>query len=111
MTEFSSMIESEARHQIIELVVTHFIAQDMDPRKTTADDMLTEMSEGLHWDALDADTNIDDELADVDQHARRVFADYCLVKNAQDGQAIADSALLQLFADAEAKAEAQFLSA
>lgn len=111
MTASTSMAVSDTHQQLIELVVSDFIAQDSDPRETTADDMLSEMSESLHWDALDADTHIDDELADADPLIRQVFTEYCLVKNALEGKAIADGALIKVYTDAEAKAEAQFLSA
>ncbi|WP_035584330.1 MULTISPECIES: hypothetical protein [unclassified Halomonas] len=105
------MTGSDKRQHLIELVVSDFIAQDSDPRETTAEDMLTGMSEGLHWDALDADTHIDDELADAGQLIRQVFTEYCLVKDALEGKAIADGALIKVYTDAEAKAESQFLSA
>ncbi|SFI13773.1 hypothetical protein [Modicisalibacter xianhensis] len=111
MTASTSMAVSDTRQQLIELVVCDFIAQDADPRETTADDMLTAMSESLHWDALDADAHIDDELADADQLIRQIFTEYCLVKDALEGKATADGALIKVYTDAEAKAEAQFLFA
>lgn len=74
-------IDSPSRETLMSLVVGHFVAQDADPRESTADALLDELDEAMHWDALDSDE--DAALADSADAIRQIFDEYCAAKTAE----------------------------
>ena len=74
-------IDSPSRETLMSLVVGHFVAQDADPRESTADALLDELAEAMHWDALDSGE--DAALADSADAIRQIFDEYCEAKTAE----------------------------
>ncbi|MDL4860715.1 hypothetical protein NPJ88_000060 [Halomonas elongata] len=96
------------RYDIMELVVTHFVGLDEDPRSTTVDALRDDLSEACHWDALNNDTHIDQVLGDAGSLLDQVYAEYCRAKNVADGVEQCSDVPVSCYQEIEAKAEASF---
>lgn len=110
MTEIAHLSRDAALQAVREMIVAHLMAMDEDPRQTTLEKLIDELSEALHWEAQDADTEVDAELDESHTLICQVLAEYCQAKGAMQSGTEGVEELVATYRDLEVAAEACFSS-
>lgn len=108
MTEIASLPQDAAMQAVRQMIVTHLVGMDEGPGDVTAKQLIDDLSEALHWDAQDADTDVDAELADGEALIRQALAEYVEAERIMVNGAEDPEGLVPLYRDLEAAAEASF---
>ncbi|WP_304526779.1 hypothetical protein [Halomonas sp. I5-271120] len=103
MNSLSTMPDKIALDHVRTMVVEHYINNEDDPRHSTCEDMIAELSAALHFDALDDGIDIDAELGSAFHLLQQTHSEYCQVKAALEGKGENDTTLLKLYSEIEAR--------
>lgn len=79
---------------IRQVVACHLVETQTNPRDITFDTLKDDLSEALHWDALDDGTCIDAELTEHDEAFRLAFTDCQLAMGQESSGCTIEEALL-----------------